>query len=183
MEAFDMNTSLPTWALRAATPEDQGFARDAHRLGRTQIKWPDLTALRAWAKQQGWSTPWFGFEEAFITTMLDSEENFERAINESGIAIHIPKRDHMISVEKLRELDALYEEREDMGVLGRRPTRWGWLVEELREIRRAVEAGVVVKVEGTQTVLKTWQSFYDWAHGRYHMLEDGYDSWIGDDDT
>ena len=113
-----MKTSLPTWALRAATPEDQGFARDAHRLGRTHIKWPDLKALHAWAKQQGWSTPWFGFEEAFITTMLESKENFERAINESGIAIHIPKRDHMISVEKLRELDALYEEREDMGVLG-----------------------------------------------------------------
>ena len=69
---------------------------------------------------------------------------------------------------------------------------WGFLGDVLllglasrgtREIRRAVEAGVVVKVEGTQTVLKTWQSFYDWAHGRYHMLEDGYDSWIGDDDT
>jgi len=78
-------------------------------------------------------------------------------------------------------LDALYEEREDMGGLGPRPTGWGWLVEELREIRRAVEAGVVVKVEETQTVLTTWQSFYDWAHGRYHMLEDGYDGWIGDD--
>ena len=33
---------------------------------------------------------------------------------------------------------------------------------------------------GTETILTTWQSFYDWAHGRYHMLEDGYDSWIGD---
>ncbi len=115
--------------------------------------------------------------------MLESEENFERAINESGIAIHIPKQDHVISVEKLRGLDALYEAREDTGGLGPRPTRWGRLVEELRAIRRAVEAGVVVKIEGTQTVLKTWQRFYDWAHGRYHMLEDGYDSWIGDDDT
>ncbi len=115
--------------------------------------------------------------------MLESKENFARAIDDSGIAIHIPKQEHMISVEKLRELDALYEERDDTEGLGRRPTRWGWLVEELREIRRAVEAGVVVKVEGTQTVLKTWRSFYDWEHGRYHMLEDGYDSWIGDDDT
>ena len=115
--------------------------------------------------------------------MLENKENFERAINESSIEIHIPKRDHTISIETLRELDALYEEREDTGVLGRRPARWGGLVEELREIRRAVEAGVVVKVEGTQTVLNTWQSFYEWAHGRYHALEDGYDSWIGDDDT
>ena len=176
-----MNNNIPTWALRAATFEDQGFAKDAQQQGRMQIKWPNIKALRSWAKQQRWPTPWFGFEEAFINTMLESKENFELAINESGIAIHIPKQEHMISVEKLRELDALYEEREDMG--GRRPTRWGQLVEELRQIRRAVEAGVVVKVEGTQTVLKTWQSFYDWAHGRYHMLEDGYDSWIGDDES
>jgi len=38
----------------------------------------------------------------------------------------------------------------------------------------------VVNVEGVAR-LRTWQSFYDWAHGRYHMLEDGHDSWIGDD--
>ena len=176
-----MGTSIPTWALREATPEDQAFARDAHRLGRMHIEWPDRKALRAWARQQGWPTPWFGFEAAFITTMLASKENFARAIDDSGIGIHIPKQEHTISLEKLKELDALYEEREDTGGLGPRPTGWGWLVEELREIRRAVEAGVVVKVEGTQTVLTTWQSFYDWAHGRYHMLEDGYDSWIGDD--
>ena len=81
------------------------------------IKWPDLKALRAWAKHQGWSTPWFGFEDAFITTMLESKENFERAINESGIAIHIPKRDHMISVEKLRN---------SMGCM-RKGKIWGFL--------------------------------------------------------
>jgi hypothetical protein len=50
----------------------------------------------------------------------------------------------------------------------------GALVEELRVIRRAVEAGFVVE-------LRTWQGFYSWAHGRYHALEDGYDSWIGSD--
>ena len=54
------------------------------------------------------------------------------------------------------------------------------MVEALRAIRRAVEAGVVVQVEGAQE-MRTWQGFYDWAHGRYHMLEDGYDRWIGDD--
>ena len=77
----------------------------------------------------------------------------------------------------------MYEEAEETGVLGRRQTRWGTLVEELRQIRRLVESGVKVNIEGTQTVLSTWQSFYDWAHGRYHALEDGYDSWIGDDDS
>ncbi len=60
------------------------------------------------------------------------------------------------------------------------PTSWGSLVEALRAIRRAVEAGVVVHIEGEQPLL-SWQHFYQWAHGRYHMLEDGYDTWIGDD--
>jgi hypothetical protein len=90
-------------------------------------------------------------------------------------------KEHIITIERLKELDALYEETEDMGVLGRRPTQWGTLVEKLRRIRRLVESGVKVKIEGTPTVLHSWSSFYDWAHGRYHALEDGYDSWIGDD--
>lgn len=90
-------------------------------------------------------------------------------------------KEHTITNEILKDLDAMYMEREDMGILGRRPKRWGILVDELRKIRRLVEAGVMVKIEGTQTVLNTWKDFYDWAHGRYHMLEDGSDHWIGDD--
>lgn len=82
-----------------------------------------------------------------------------------------------ISVEQLRDLDALYEARTPSG----RPSDWGILVEELRRIRRRVEAGIKVKIEGPDTVLTTWQDFYAWAHGRYHALEDGYDAWIGDD--
>lgn len=171
-----MNNNIPTWALRAATSEDQGVAKDAHRQGRMQIKWPDIKALRSWAKQQGWSTPFFGFEKAFIATMLETKENFKLAIEKSGIEIQVPKQNYTISSETIRELDALYEERSPTG----RPTGWGTLVEELREIRRAVEAGVIVNIEGEQPLL-TWQNFYSWAHGRYHMLEDGYDKWIGDD--
>lgn len=174
-----MKKDIPAWVMKTATPGDRDFARRTHSRGRIQINWPDLKALRDWARHQGWPTPWFGFKEAFITKMLEKDENFELALNESGIKVRIPKKDHTISVEKLRELDALYEERSAFG----QPAGWGILVEELREIRRAVEAGVKMKVEGTQTVLTTWQSFYDWAHGRYHMLEDGYDSWIGDDDS
>jgi hypothetical protein len=41
-------------------------------------------------------------------------------------------------------------------------------------------AGVVVQVEDGPR-LRTWQGFYEWAHGRYHMLEDGHDKWIGND--
>lgn len=90
-------------------------------------------------------------------------------------------KEYVLPIEKLKELDALYEQTEDLGILGRRPTGWGQLVEELREIRRIIESGANLRVEGTSTVLSTWQSFYNWAHGRYHALEDGYDSWIGND--
>ena len=171
-----MTKNIPAWALRAAMSEDQGLAQEAHRQGKMQIKWPDGNALRTWAKQQGWPTPWFGFEEAFIAKMLETRENFELAIQKSGIEIHIPRKEYTISGEQVREMDELYEERSPTG----RPTSWGALVEELREIRRAVEAGVVVNIEGEKAI-RSWQGFYNWAHGRYHMLEDGYDKWIGND--
>jgi hypothetical protein len=169
--------NIPSWALRTVTTEDHGLAKDAHQQGRLQITWPNIKTLRSWAKQQGWSTPFFGFEEAFIAKMLETRENFELAIEESGIEIQVPRQNYTISNQKIRELDSLYEERSATG----RPNSWGILVEELREIRRAVEAGVVVNVEGEKSVLN-WQNFYTWAHGRYHMLEDGYDKWIGDDE-
>ncbi len=171
-----MNIDIPVWALRTATPEDQSLAREAQRLGRLRLRWPDRKALRAWAREHGWPAPWLGFEEAFAARMLEDEESFELALGASGIEVLLPRGDYTIPAEKLRELDALYEERSADG----RPTSWGFLVAELREIRRAVEAGVVVKVEEARE-LGTWQGFYDWAHGRYHALEDGYDHWIGDD--
>lgn len=171
-----MNKNIPDWALRAVSSEDQGLARNAHRLGRMQIKWPNLKTLRSWTKQQGWSAPFFGFEEAFVAKILENNENFKLAIEKSGIEIQIPRQNYTISAEKIGELDAMYEERASTG----RPSSWGILVEELREIRRAVEAGVAVNIQGEKPIL-SWQTFYDWAHGRYHMLEDGYDKWIGDD--
>ncbi len=168
--------NIPAWALRTLTSEDHILAKDAHQQGKIQIKWPNTQTLRNWAKQQRWPNPFFGFEEAFIAKMLETKENFELAIEKSGIEIQIPRQDYTISIEKIRELDLLYEERSATG----RPNSWGILVEELREIRRAVEAGVVVNIEGEKSILD-WQNFYSWAHGRYHMLEDGYDKWIGDD--
>jgi len=133
--------------------------------------------LRGWTRQQGWPTPWFGFKDAFLRKMLDSEDNFALALSESGIQVVIPIERYTISEEQLSEFDALYEEQNEFG----RPTGWGALVSGLREIRRLVEAGIVVEVDGKS--LKRFGSFYNWAHGRYHMLEDGYDSWIGDDNS
>lgn len=167
---------IPEWAMKEAAPGDLRVARDAQKRGSLQIAWPDRKALRGWAKRQGWPTPWLGFDEAFLARMLEDEASFSRAIGESGIGLRVPRQDCTISAERLRELDELYDERSESG----RPAGWGSLVEELREIRRAVEAGAVVKVEGGPQ-MRLWQDFYDWAHGRYHALEDGYDDWIGND--
>lgn len=85
---------------------------------------------------------------------------------------------NVISTERLASFDAMYAERSPGG----QPTSWRALVLALREFRRAIEAGAVVEVEGEGT-LRTWAEFYSWAHGRYHMLEDGCDLWIGDDNS
>jgi hypothetical protein len=172
-----MNTNLPTWALEAATPPDRARTQRASDNGTIQITWPANKVIREWAKQHGWPTPWFGFKDAFIRKMLDSDDNFALAVNQSDIQVVIPIERYTVSEEQLREFDALYEERGESG----RPTGWGILVAGLREIRRLVEAGIIVEVDGR--TLKSFGSFYNWAHGRYHMLEDGYDSWIGDDNS
>lgn len=86
--------------------------------------------------------------------------------------------EQLLSHQEIQELDDLYAERNEYG----RPSDWGILVEALRRIRRTVEAGTAVQVEDGP-LLQSWQDFYTWAHGRYHMLEDGYDSWIGDDNS
>ncbi len=171
-----MKIAIPAWAMRRVVAEDYSVARDTHSQGTLQIQWPNLNELRAWSKLQGWPIPWFDFEAAFLATLFESQMNFVQAISESGIELHIPQPAYTFSVERLRELDALYEERSPSG----QPVSWRMLVEKLREIRRAVEAGVVIQVEGGPT-MRNWQGFYAWAHGRYHMLEDGSDSWIGDD--
>ncbi len=108
--------------------------------------------------------------------MLATKDNFKLAVATGGLEILVPRQSYTIAGERIRELDALYEARSTTG----HPNSWGILVEELREIRRAVETGVAVVIEGEQP-LHSWQDFYTWAHGRYHMLEDGYDKWIGND--
>jgi hypothetical protein len=60
-----------------------------------------------------------------------------------------------LSVAKLRELDALYAERSSAG----HPPAWGVLGEELRALRRAIEAGGVVHIAGGPT-LRSWNDFY-----------------------
>jgi hypothetical protein len=172
---MDTTNRLPAWAIQPATPHDRTRVEQARERGDLQIIWPDSRSLRAWAARQGWPTPRFGFQAAFLTKMLESDDAFALALQDRSVEMVIPVERYILPPQELSELDALYAAR---GATGR-PTNWGVLVEALREIRRAIEAGVQVEIEGH--TLYSWSSFYTWAHGRYHMLEDGYDSWIGDD--
>lgn len=166
-----MKNGIPAWAMKRANADDYGVAHDSHSQGTMQIKWPDRKALRHWAKLHAWPTPVFGLEQAFLAKMFESQMSFTQAIDESGIEMHIPRREYTLAAERLEALDSQYESR---------GMSWAFLVEELREIRRAVEAGVEIQIEdGPQ--LQSWEGFYSWAHGRYPMLEEGHDKWIGDD--
>lgn len=165
-----MPDELPKWAMTGAGPGDRARVLEAHEANLARFEWGDPGAVRAWARDRGWPAPRLFFERAFRNHILSSDEDFDRAITESGLSISIPHTHYRIDEGHLNELDEAYDE-----------GMYRWLVEALREIRRAVQAGVTVEVEGRK--LKSFDAFYQWAHGRYHALEDGYDSWIGDDDT
>lgn len=159
----------PDSFFRPATPADRAATAAAHAAGTMRTNWLAANDLKSWAKKQGWPTPWLNFETRFYETMLANDANFALAIAQSGLEINIPLAACTISADELQKLDEEYED----------PQAWRWLVESLREIRRAVEAGVVIHVE--DTTLTDFNSFYTWAHGRYHMLEEGADEWIGMD--
>jgi hypothetical protein len=83
-----------------------------------------------------------------------------------------------LSAAELMELDELYTIRDASG----NPTHaWGVLVEELRKIRRTVEAGEVVQIAGGPA-LQSVLDFHTWEYNRYKLLEEGWDSLIGNDD-
>lgn len=160
---------LPEWALRTADYRDRVAAAEARRLGVLEETWDGSQSQRSWAKKHGWPTPWLGFSKAFLDKMFESDDTYCLALQAPGLRLRIPKSSHTLTAQELAQFDEAYASRS-----------WRWLVESLREIRRAVEAGVVVEVDGTS--LRSFDSFYQWAHGRYHALEDDVTTgWIGDD--
>lgn len=170
-----MNNNLPKWALRSAGRDDRDRVARHHAAGRALIDWPENYILRQWASSRGWPASRFFLRSKFLKKLLESDQSFAFGITGSGVKILIPVERHSLSQKELKNLDNLYDSRDENGY----PDGLNFLVEELREIRRAVEAGIEVEVDGK--TLKDFNSFYSWAHGRYHMLEDGADKWIGDD--
>jgi hypothetical protein len=176
-----MKKGAPKWAMEIATSQDRQRAKDAYQNFTWQLTWPEGKSMRAWAKKQGWPAPGWLSDSRFINKMLESDENFALALRESGLQVLIPLEYYRLPDQELKKMDTWYEERKDMGVLGLRPVSWGILVEGLREIRRAIEAGVVIEIDGKK--IKSVGSFLIWAHNQYYMLEEGYDSWYGDDNS
>jgi hypothetical protein len=171
-----MTSTTPDWAMRPVEVEDRENMSSLLRRGLVKITWPEISKLKRWAREHHWATPWFGFKETFIRQMLESDSKFLMGLNNSGIRVSVPKKQVDFDAYQLRDLDELYKARDDDG----RPGNWNQLVRELRDLRHAIEAGVALKVDATHT-LRSWQDFYTWAHSRYPGLEDGCDSWIGDD--
>lgn len=172
-------SKLPEWAFELAAPEHRHRAIAAHENGTLAIIWPDSKSLKTWAKQKGWRVAWFNFKKHFVNEMLENDINFELVLKERKLKISIPIEYYKISGQTLQTWDTLYEEQDDKGVPGLRQFRWGHLVESLREIRRLVEAGTVIEIESKK--IENFNEFMTWVHHRYKLLEEGYDSWVGDD--
>ena len=159
---------LPNWALTEATELDWTSAKKAYQDQTAKIVLRHPEALRSWMKGKGWKRPWLFLQESFMKQLFASDENYRLVLREHIAEIRIPKKNVVISDKKLQSMDDDYDERS-----------WGALVEELREIRRVVEAGTEVEIDGKK--LNSFNSFYTWAHARYKLLEEGSDKWIGDD--
>lgn len=43
---------------------------------------------RAWAKEQGWKTRWFRFEDQFLERLLESESTFQEAYSANVFALY-----------------------------------------------------------------------------------------------
>ena len=164
-----MAMEIPDWALRRAGPSDRLDVQKAVKRNRLVYNWYEVPNLKQWARSQGWPTPWLTFSSKFLETMLANDENYALVLSQTDLVFQIPKKEYSIDDSKVAEFDKLYQDRE-----------FSELVDELRDIRRAVYAGVKVLVDGRK--LMGSSSFYNWAHGRYYLLEDDPNSgWIGDD--
>jgi hypothetical protein len=80
-------------------PEERLRAIRAHEQGKLGVSWGihgnGAWQVRDFAEKHGWPTPLFGFKKAFIAKMLESDENFELAVMNSGIDVYIPKGERL----------------------------------------------------------------------------------------
>lgn len=164
----DTKMNLPSWALRPANISEREKAADAHYRGKAKIVFKDRKKLKPWMEYHGWKTSWFNLEDAFYKELFSSDEYFQEALSEGVVEVFVPIVSYKFSENELAKIDESYKAQ-----------KWNWVVEDMREIRRAVEAGIIIEVDDKK--LTSFSSFYEWAHQRYHLLEECADKWIGND--
>lgn len=157
---------LPNWALRPATANDREYAREARSKLSGTFEFTDRKGLRGWMKGKKWKASWLLLETSFFRNLFESDNNFQLALAEGIITIKLPKAAHQINKEHLDRLDKEY------GAGG-----YDFMVEPLREIRRALEAEVGIEIEGKK--MKSVSTFISWVNERYPLIEEGADEWFG----
>lgn len=156
---------LPTWALEKAEPQDRDRARNAYQKKTGRFTITNRATLKDWMKAQAWKQSRFALEGSFYKQCFQDDDYFRTALEEQVVEMWIPKQSHQVSKTDLASMDKDYNDRE-----------WAAAVAQLKDIRRAIDAGVTIEVDG-QT-FKSSGSFYNWAHKRYHSLEEASDDWI-----
>lgn len=159
---------IPNWALRKAGPEDKALAEQAFKDARANLKLTDRTGMKTWMKSRGEKISWLRPSASFYKQLLASEESFREVLAIGVMEIWIPKYSYTVPEDFLATVDQLYAEKD-----------WNTAVEYLREIRRAIDLGVKVQIE--DKTFTSASTFYNWAHQRYHVLEEAADKWILDD--
>lgn len=160
---------LPSWALEVLGEGERVRAHDQRAAGELRVRWSDGHRARSWSKRNGWRSSWLRPDQVFLDAVLADDEAFTTAVRSDAVDFLVPRSDYSLTPAAIEQMDVDYADR----------SSWGSLVETLRTIRRAIESGVIVHADGRK--LDGWSDFYEWAHGRYHLLEDGHDAWIGDD--
>jgi len=159
--------SIPNWALEKAGPNDRVRAKEAYQRETGRFTVPNRVSLKDWMKARGWKRSWISPESSFYRQCFQDDTLFQLALKDNMADIWIPKQSHQLSDADLAAIDEDYEQKD-----------WSAAVAQLRDIRRAIDGGVTLKIDG-QT-FKSSGFFYTWAHQRYHTLEEISNEWMMD---
>lgn len=158
---------LPNWALEKAGPHDRVRAKEAYEKETGRFTVPNRVSLKDWMKAQGWKRSWISLEGSFYKQCFQDDSLFQLALKEEMVDIWIPKEVCQISVADLASMDKDYDAQD-----------WSTAAAKLRDIRRAIDAGVIIEIDGQS--FKSSGSFYTWTHQRYHALEEISNEWMMD---
>jgi hypothetical protein len=158
---------LPNWALEKAGPNDRVRSKAAYQQKTGRFTVPNRVSLKDWMLARGWKRSWLSPEGSFYKQCFQDDVLFQLALKDQMIDIWIPKAMHQVSAANLAAIDEDYQQKD-----------WSAAVAQLRDIRRAIDAGITIELDG-QTFISSG-AFYTWAHQRYHVLEEISNDWMMD---